>query len=159
MQVSEIGSVVHSRRLTLGLSQQRLAKMAGLSRATINQLETGALTDLGIAKLNTLLTLIGLELETRPNQRANGIVMASRTASVSYRRLLTASALSEALTTGKIPSQYQAHIAHLLDEAPLPLLVRVVEEIAKTKRISPKIIWQYLLEWAKLLKSPRAAWL
>jgi DNA-binding XRE family transcriptional regulator len=42
---------VKVRREALGLSQQALGRLAGLSRATINQLERGTLRDLGVAKL------------------------------------------------------------------------------------------------------------
>ena len=63
MNLHEIGKLVRERRDTLGLSQDRLAKLAGLSRATINQLETGALVDLGEIKLACLLELVGLTFE------------------------------------------------------------------------------------------------
>jgi hypothetical protein len=39
--------------------------MSGLSRATINQLETGSLVDLGATKLIALLDLVGPELGCR----------------------------------------------------------------------------------------------
>jgi hypothetical protein len=55
-------------------------------RATINQLETGTLGDLAMTKLASLLDLVGLKLEA--NARAlphHGLLMASRTASVSYK--------------------------------------------------------------------------
>lgn len=45
MDLQAIGRLIQARRLTLGLSQQRLARLAGLSRATINQLENGSLVD------------------------------------------------------------------------------------------------------------------
>ena len=49
MNMQELGGLVRKRREALGLSQQRLAQLAGLSRTTINLLEMGRLTDLGIA--------------------------------------------------------------------------------------------------------------
>ena len=60
--LQQIGVLVRRRREDLGLSQQRLAKLADLSRATINQLETGVLVDLGVRKLAGLLDLLGLAL-------------------------------------------------------------------------------------------------
>ena len=50
MNFQELGELVRSRREALGLSQQRLAQMASLSRTTVNLLETGKLTDLGSPK-------------------------------------------------------------------------------------------------------------
>ena len=63
MNLADIGQLVHARRIALGLSQARLATMSGLSRATINQLETGSLVDLGAAKLISLLDLVGINLD------------------------------------------------------------------------------------------------
>jgi transcriptional regulator with XRE-family HTH domain len=63
MNLLDIGQLVHQRRQALGLSQARLATMSGLSRATINQLETGSLVDLGVTKLLALLDLIGINLD------------------------------------------------------------------------------------------------
>ena len=60
MNLNSIGQIVQRRRQALGLSQARLAKLSGLSRATINQLETGTLVDLGASKLIVLLDLLGI---------------------------------------------------------------------------------------------------
>lgn len=66
MNLADIGQLVQARREALGLSQARLAQLAGLSRATINQLENGSLVDLGAAKLLALLNLLGLDLAAQP---------------------------------------------------------------------------------------------
>ena len=59
MNLNEIGQRTRDRREELGLSQARLAKLVGLSRVTINQLETGAIGDLGVSKLLNLLNVLG----------------------------------------------------------------------------------------------------
>ena len=46
MNLADIGHLIQTRRESLGLSQARLAKLAGLSRATIKQLVNGGLVDL-----------------------------------------------------------------------------------------------------------------
>lgn len=51
MQLYEIGQAVAKRRTELDLTQAQLARLAGLSRLTVNQLENGKLTDLGVNKL------------------------------------------------------------------------------------------------------------
>jgi transcriptional regulator with XRE-family HTH domain len=159
MQLAEIGTAVRNRRVALGLSQQALARLAGLSRATINQLERGALTDLGVAKLVKVLGLLGLDIDARRGPRpARGLLMASRTASVSYRRALDAGALARALASGEIPPGMEPHFAVLLDEAPLPVVVMAVEEAARRQRVPPKRIWQNLARWAAELRSPRQVW-
>jgi transcriptional regulator with XRE-family HTH domain len=159
MQLAEIGAAVRRRREALGLSQKALARLAGLSRATINQLERGGLTDLGIAKLARLLGLLGLDLGARRTARpARGLLMASRTASVSYRRALDARALAKALASGRIPPGLEPHLSFLLDEAPLQLVVRSVEEAARSEHVPPERIWRNLARWAAELESPRRVW-
>ena len=150
MNLHEMGKLVRERRDTLGLSQDRLAKMAGLSRATINQLESGTLVDLGVTKLARLLDLVGL-----PHR---GLLMASRTASVSYKAQLDAGQLSKALATGEVPPSLLPHVATFLDEAPLPLVVSAVEEAANRGRVPPKRIWQHVVRWASEVHSPRRVW-
>jgi len=159
MQLAELGTAVKARRAALGLSQQALGRLAGLSRATINQLERGTLRDLGVAKLFRLLGLVGLALDTpRPSRRGGGLTMASRTASVGYRRALDADALARALASGTIPPGMAPHVATLLDEAPLEIVVRAVEEAARRERVDPRRIWSNLARWAAELRSPRRVW-
>ena len=158
MNLREVGLLVRERRETLGLSQDRLAKMAGLSRATINQLETGTLVDLGVTKLASLLDLVGLEFEANARAPKHGLLMASRTASVSYKEQLDAGRLAKALVTGEVPAELLPHVATFLDETPLPLVVSAVEEAAKRGHIPPKRVWQNVLRWASDLHSPRRVW-
>ncbi len=159
MNLHEIGKLVRERRDTLGLSQDRLAKLAGLSRATINQLETGALVDLGVIKLACLLELVGLTFEAHARATPHrGLLMASRTASVSYKTQLDATQLAKALATGEVPPGLLPHVATFLDEAPLPLVVSAVEEAEKRGRVPPKRIWQHVVRWASEINSPRRVW-
>jgi transcriptional regulator with XRE-family HTH domain len=159
MNLHEIGKLVRERRDTLGLSQDRLAKLAGLSRATINQLETGALVDLGVIKLACLLELVGLTFEAHARATPHrGLLMASRTASVSYKTQLDAGQLAKALATGEVPPGLLPHVATFLDEAQLPLVVSAVEEAAKRGRVPPKRIWQHVVRWASEIDSPRRVW-
>lgn len=159
MILRELGARVRERREALGLSQVRLARLAGLSRTTINQLETGALNDLGVTKLAALMGLVGLQLETGASRPSHhGLLMAGRTASVSFKTLLDAGQLAEALVTGDLPEAVLPHVASLLDEAPLSLMVSAVEEAATLGRVPPKRIWQHLARWAQQLQSPRRVW-
>lgn len=129
MNMQELGGLVRKRSEALGLSQQRLAQLAGLSRTTINLLEMGRLTDLGIAKVNDLIDLVGLRLHAEFVERPqpNAILVTSRSASVSYKEVLTPEELLTALSTGKIPLGRDAHVATWLDEASLQLVVSSVE--------------------------------
>lgn len=159
MKLPEVGLLVRERREVLGLSQERLAKLAGLSRATINQLETGTLVDLGVVKLAGLMDLVGLQFEAgvRGTPR-RGLLMASRTSSVSYKTPLEASRLAKALATGDVPAALLPQVVTFLDETPLPLVVSAVEQAAQRGRVPPKRIWQHLVRWAREFRSPRQAW-
>ena len=159
MNLADIGQLVLARREALGLSQARLARLAGLSRATVNQLENGSLVDLGAAKLMVLLNLLGMDLaaQARPRQ-AQALALLSQTASVSYKRVLLPSTLADALVAGVLPPVLVAQVATLLDEAPLALIVASVEEVAARTQTPPKRLWKHLAQWAQALQSPRTAW-
>lgn len=159
MNLADIGQLVQARREALGLSQARLARLAGLSRATINQLENGSLVDLGAAKLLALLNLLGLDLAAQPRARqAHALALLSQTASVSYRQALQPGALADALVAGTLPPALVPQVATLLDEAPLPLIVAGVAEVAERTHTPPKALWKHLTAWAQALQSPRTAW-
>ncbi len=64
--LDEIGRTVASARNAAGLRQSDLAAKAGLSRATIDALENGRASDLGVSKLSRILAVLGLELAIRP---------------------------------------------------------------------------------------------
>lgn len=160
MNLADIGQLVHQRRQALGLSQDRLARLGGLSRATINQLESGSLVDLGAAKLIALLDLVGLDLGADARRKhGQALQLVSQTASVSYKNSLDPQALSAALAHGALPASITPHVATMLDEAPLSLIVAAIEEVASASCTPPKILWRHLFAWALALHSPREVWL
>lgn len=159
MNLTNLGSLVHERRQEIGLSQAQLAKLSGLSRATINQLETGTILELGVVRLMSLFDLLGISLQANaPQRRRNALELASQTASVSYKNTLNPAELAQALVAGELPKHILPHIATLLDEAPLPLIVSAIEEIANAYHQPPKLLWKNVAKWAQQVQSNRAAW-
>jgi transcriptional regulator with XRE-family HTH domain len=159
MNLADIGQLVHARRTALGLSQAQLAAMSGLSRATVNQLEGGSLVELGAAKLITLLDLVGLRLDAGTRKcLKHALQSVSSSASVSYKTVLDPAVLAAALVDGALPEGMTPHIATLLDEAPLSLIVAAVEEVARTSGTPPKLLWRHVFHWARDLHSPRGVW-
>lgn len=162
--LSQIGQHVRQRREQLGLTQARLAALAGLSRATINEIESGQIADLGIAKVMRLLGLLGLELSltssaTEPTtkaKRSSAVATAARTASTSYRTALPPQTLAKALRTGDIPEPFRPHFATLLDEASPTLLLRATEEVLGPQ--IPRSAWRNITRWAEELQSNQKAW-
>lgn len=159
MNLREIGLKVSDRRIALGLSQDRLAKLCGLSRSTIHHLEAGTLNDLGVAKLLSLLSLLGLSMTAQmPENKLDALDIASKNASVSYKSNLKSTDLSHSLAFGELPERIYPHIASFLDEAPLALIVSAVEEAARLNQVQPKEIWKHIYSWASEMNSPRRAW-
>jgi transcriptional regulator with XRE-family HTH domain len=159
MNLFEIGALVLSRREQLGLTQLQLARLSGLSRATVNQLEGRTLKELGVTKLLVLFDLLGLDMTAgQPKQLRHALQMASQSASVSYKTVMQPKELQTALVSGIVPASLIAHIATFLDEAPLTLLVAAVQEAAQRGRVPMKLIWRHLKQWATEFQSPRAVW-
>jgi transcriptional regulator with XRE-family HTH domain len=64
--LDSIGQRIAQARKERGLRQADLASRSGASRATIDALENGRASDIGISKLNRILAAVGLELSIRP---------------------------------------------------------------------------------------------
>lgn len=168
-----LGPSVQARRRELGLTQTVLARWAGLSRATVNALESGALGDLSVGRLGRVLQLLGLRLglqgaggaaQARDTKQAASkrhkaaLQAAAQTASVSYAQVIPPAALLSALTSGEIAAPYRAHMATLLDEAPLPMVVAAVGAAAQLVGMPAAQVWRHVGGWAREMKSVRAEW-
>lgn len=143
MDVSNLGSIIRVRREALGLSQSRLARFSGISRHALVGVEAGTLCGPGFNRVAQVLAVLGLDLEP-PCQaarcRKRGLWMAAKNASVSYVREVPPDTLGHALVSGSVPKDYAAHLTHLLDEAPVPLVVLAVEEAAANEGVAPKAV-------------------
>lgn len=153
----------------MGLTQEALARVSGLSRSTINAVERQSIGNLSIAKAEELLESIGLSMSvtsasTRPSANASApasrsaLERAAATASVSYAAALTAKQLESALLTGKAPEPIWPHLRALLDEAPVSLLAKVVEEIHAEKDVERAHVWNQMRLLAHELKCFRMLW-
>lgn len=158
MNLAQIGGEIRSKRIQAGLQQEHVAKFAGLSRVTINQLENGTLKDLGYTKLKAVMDVLGLDMETvQPSGLKNALAVAARSISTSYRDVITPDTLSTMLRSGVAPEQFQPHLMALLDETPLPVVVKAVAEAA-TPDVPAKQIMKHLSLWAKQWKVCRTVW-
>jgi transcriptional regulator with XRE-family HTH domain len=129
MRPQEIGHSIQRARKARGITQARLAEEAGVSRTTINQLENGALPDLGIKKIQAILARLGMALSLeQADDRPDSIKMSAITSSVSFQTPLTEDELVKALITGKIPAGKRPHFRVLLDEGSHPLLISLARE-------------------------------
>jgi transcriptional regulator with XRE-family HTH domain len=164
----EIGNAVRLRRTEMGLTQETLAHISGLSRSTINAVEKQSIGNLSITRAEELLDSIGLSMhvnsatrspahkQSRPNRSA--LDRAAATASVSYRTAMTAGQLERALLTGDAPNQIRPHLQALLDEAPMSLLAKVVDELHLEKGIVRAQVWGQMRRLAQDLQCFRRVW-
>lgn len=159
MNIYEVGNAVRVRRLSLGLTQLRLAKLAGLSRQTVQQLEAGTIADLSFGRVVNLLGVLGLSFAPptiKAREKKRGLWMAAKNASVSYRGELTSEQLQQALASGQVPANHTSQLLHFLDETPLQVVVMAVEETAHLEAVPPARIWGGVAQLARQLDSTRS---
>ncbi len=158
MTLNEIGRAVKVRRMQLGLSQARLARLSGLSRQTLVGLEKGTLSDLGVNRTSQVLSVLGLDMpipasHVRSQKRA--LWMAAKSAGVSYVRELPPKTLGNILVSGVVPDPFVPHVAHILDETPIPVVVMAVEEAARTAHVPSRQVWRNVGKLANALAMHR----
>jgi hypothetical protein len=142
--------------VSLGLSQSRLARFSGLSWRMLACLEAGQPSCVGVCRVPHLLSVLGLNLDLDPpsqaaRSRKRGLWMAAKNASVSYVQEVPPDTLGHALISGSVPTAYAAHLTHLLDEAPVPLVVMAVEGSAANAGVAPKAVWRNVAKLARSL--------
>ena len=163
----ELSQAVRTRRCEIGLTQAALAKLSGLSRQTINQVEQGTVKDLSLNRAERLAAVLGLgvyvqqphaKAPVKPGTGMSALARAARTASVSYRSTLAPSRLQKVLEEGTVQLDQAPHLHALLDDAPVSLLASVVEEIHEASGVDRKAVWSNLRNLARQVKSMREIW-
>jgi transcriptional regulator with XRE-family HTH domain len=78
--LAEVGLALQQARLQKRLSQEELARRAGVSRVTLSRMETAAKTDMSLAALLRLARVLGYELRLveRGHQRTLTDVLAEQ---------------------------------------------------------------------------------
>ncbi|PLP99726.1 helix-turn-helix transcriptional regulator [Cupriavidus pauculus] len=153
---------IQLKRKELGLTQQQLAAMAGLSRQSLNGIERGTV-NVTLDSLLRLLDILGLSIaiaDPSTDRLAGGkperaLWMAAHGANVSYSGEFTTELLEQALSTGTVPTGYLAHVAQVLDEAPLQLVVKAVAEVARKHHCKPAEIWKNVRTLARITTATR----
>lgn len=163
----ELSNAVKTRRSEIGLSQAALARLAGLSRATVNQIETGTFKDLSLHRAARLLNTLGLSLTVSPAHPKRGAAgtpstspldIAARSASVSYRHVMRGSQLKAILLTGDLPARLEPQMNALLEEASVQMLASIVEQVHAEEGVPHAELWARLRELAGQLGCVRDLW-
>ena len=68
MNMIEIGATLRSARQARGLTQDELARLAGVGRTSLSQLENGSIGEIGIRKILRVCAVLGLELQAVPER-------------------------------------------------------------------------------------------
>ncbi len=147
MYLAQIGTTLREARRTMGLTQAGLATKVGLSRTTINQLERGTLSDLGVRKLGEVLACVGLELDVVPDapqtrRRRDYLRLACISANVSFREPISPDTLAKALLSGKAPADQHPHLRVVFDEVPDPIFDGLIDQVShwgKPERIRDNV--------------------
>jgi len=153
--------MIRSARRASGVSQAQLARMAGVSRATVNYAEQGR-SALRADALLRLLAPLGLSiagaLPHADDTPTDAVAQLAASASVSYRKPMPVSAVERALTSGEYESEWLPHIATMVDEASDSLLLRAVREAAAKSSTPAHRIWRNLTTIAHSVTSPHPRW-
>ncbi|MDO8768682.1 MAG: helix-turn-helix transcriptional regulator [Burkholderiaceae bacterium] len=166
-EFSAIGSAVRTRRTDMGLTQARVAELGCLSLATVELLESGSIGELNWAHAVRLLSVVGLSVRvsnprSTRRQREEGIPaleVAARSASTSYRELLSPDDLRVALLTTTYPKNFAPHVLTFLDEAHVSQIADVVEKLHHETGINRVEAWQRMREMARAARTVRDIWL
>lgn len=151
----------------MGLTQTSLAKLSGLSRATVNQVENGTINDLSLTRASKLLGVLGLSLSVAAPRaipqrgkvaKSSALDLAARTASVSFRAPMRAEQLRDAFTSEAVPTGFAPHVHTLLEEAPVSLLASVAEELHNDTHLDRTQVWKKMRDLARQFKSSRDLW-
>lgn len=157
----ELGTAVRQRRLEIGLSQQQLADLAGLSRATVNELETGRLKDLSARRLERLANELGFAVGLvglRPARDKGALDAAARIAGVSYATELPSHVLIASLMDGSVPAGFIPHMRTLLEEAPVAILAGIADDLRRAHDVPSADTWKRMRMLAEVLKCRRPLW-
>jgi transcriptional regulator with XRE-family HTH domain len=163
---AELSRLVKTRRLDIGLSQGAVARLCGLSRVTVNQVENGSINDLSLSRVARLLEALGLSMTFSPARpslkdsagRLTPVERAAKSASVSYSRELPAHVLEEAVASGQVPAGFAPHINAVLEDASVQLLAELVEAVFVSRHFERNVLWANLQVMAQELGSRRELW-
>jgi transcriptional regulator with XRE-family HTH domain len=161
MNVSAVGSVIRAYRKASGVSQKDLAGMVGISRATLNYLESGRDIEVGAGKLLALLELLGIPfgLPAGVDREHDDEVLERAATAAAGSGRLPRKLVVEALATGRAPDGSSAEIRRLLEDTSAATAMAIVRAVAAGTGQSPKTVWKHGRSLAKSVDCSRGIWL
>ena len=163
MKVADVGRSVRSYRKASGVSQKTLAGMVGISRATLNYLESGRDIEIGAGKLLALLDVLGVPFAIPADVDRIGddavLDRAVADASADGDRGLPRQALVEALTTGRVPVGFEEQVATALGQVTAPTAFALVRCVSTSSGLAARAVWKNGRTLAGAVGAPRKVWL
>lgn len=163
--LSELADIVKRQRSEMGLSQERLAELAGLSRSTINALEAGKLANLSLTRAERLVNVLGYGLgvtgvrrSKSDEQPGSALEVAARSGGISYGEPIPPETLRHSLMTGTVPPKHIAQLRAVFDEAPLSVLTAAAAELELQSGASRRATWQKMRQLAVVIACTRDIW-
>lgn len=141
-----VGEQIRQRRKLAGLTQESLARVAGVNRRVVADLEAGR--NVGTHVLLTVLSRLGERIEIVPDEAGSfskALLALCQTASTSYAGDLPPLIMENFLLTGDVPPRWRTHIDYAVEESPPMLFEKVIAGYDAATR---KLIRQKLKEWA-----------
>ena len=162
LTVSAVGAVIRAYRKASGLSQKDLAKLGGVSRATLNYLESGREDmEIGASRLFALLDVLGVPLAVpaEVDRAADDVALEASVRHLgAARRRLSVSQIVEALAAGRVPEDSAPVLAAYFAAVDTGEAVLAVRTAAVRSGHAPKDIWRNARTLAKTLGVDRPEW-
>jgi transcriptional regulator with XRE-family HTH domain len=161
MKVAAVGSVIRAYRKASGISQKDLAVMVGISRATLNYLESGRDIEIGAGKLLALLELLEIPFGVPPgvDRDHDDLVLERAARAAAGKARLPRRVVVEALATGRVPDGADGPLATLLEGTPEPAILAIVRAVSAGSGQTPKAVWRNGRALAKAVGCTRPVWL
>ncbi|MFZ4486954.1 MAG: helix-turn-helix domain-containing protein [Candidatus Nanopelagicales bacterium] len=161
MDLVELGATIRRTRLASGVSQAQMARMADVSRATINYVQTGR-SAIGANALLRILPPLRMSIAPSPSVAGRAdrpaVELLAASASVRFKETIPVAKVERALVTGAFADPWLLPITTIIDEASNSLLQRAVREIAAQTSLPIAAIWRNLRALAQTVSSPNTRW-
>ena len=163
MKVAAVGSVVRSYRKGSGISQKDLAARVGISRATLNYLESGRDIEIGAAKLLALLDVLSIpfSMPTDVDRSGDDDTLDELLKGISGKggKKMPRKILVEAMTTGRVPIGFESQVEQVLETAPEPTVLALVRATSAAPGLAAQAAWKNGPNLDKAVGSSRKGWL
>lgn len=161
--MADAGRLIRAYRKASGLSQKDLARMGGVSRATLNYLESGREeVEVGAGKLFALMAALGitLNLPAGVERPADDAILEAAVKQHGGRgkARLTVPLLLEALASGAVPPGADAGLKSFLDTAPAAEVIVAVRTASARSGNPPKEVWGKARSLGKALHCEKGPW-